>query len=277
MKTYTLFAFLITASLSFAQEFKIALKENSQFLINTEINVLTSYELGGNNMENNVRKLLTRSVTVNSKPGTQIMLTDSTKRLQVQLKANGQEVAYDSDKKDNPLIMEEAFGSQSRSVLQTTLDEHGNRILLNSTVPNSLLHIDMMSGSLANGNIYCLHTPLSGRDMAEGSKWFDSLTMKDEKASHNLSGSYKVKENSNDKIIIAFEGIQKSKGLTSQMGQDINMTGECIVSATFTADSKSGLVISYTATYDGTIYLDMAAVLIPVTVKIATRSDVSFY
>ena len=134
--------------------------------------------------------------------------------------------------------------------------------------------MDILTGALQEGSVPFFQTAFIGKSFIANSTWYDSLVTGSEKMKTTITGYYSIKSVENNIAVVLFSGVQKTIGVTEQMGQEFRMTSTNKVNAEIKVDLNTGIILSSSTIYDGIMYIDAGGMLIPVTIKTTSVSNI---
>jgi len=251
----------------YSQNVKITLEKSLRLEVTSEIQVNTISEIAGTSIENSSHRNKSQLVEVTNKQNDVFYITISVKRLVAKLQSKNDEMFFDSEKKDNPVIMVETYDTEAKSRHVAKVNSKGYLITEDTLSSNSVLMINPMTSNHQAGSIPVLHTAILNKNLKQDDKLTDSVSGIIEGMKSDISGVYTVNETLDDRMIIGFNGNQKISGFMKQAGQEISTNGNCKVNAEMTIDMRTGLIINLYAVYEGTLHMDAGGMLIPVTIK----------
>lgn len=257
----------------FSQSAKINLEKNMRMNIKNEVQVNLIYEIAGTAIENNNYKIKYQQLELINKQDDVFDVTLSVKKLVVKLKYKNDELVFDSEKNDNPLLMAEAYNKEANYLTNAKIKSNGYLRTGDSQSVNSVLSIDPMTSNIVTGCIPVLHTTINSRILKKGDKWNDSITSVIAGIKSDINGMYTVGETVNSETTIEFTGTQKISGVIKQGNNEINSGGDCTIMAEITIDMKTGLIVKLFATYEGVIFMDISGVFVPVTIKTVNQLE----
>jgi hypothetical protein len=184
----------------------------------------------------------------------------------------GQDMEYDSDKKDNSGQLAEQMGDAVGKTKLMTIDASGKVIKEDNTEKAGGGMMGMGTASLSNNSLF--YASLLGRDLKQNNTIADSVISDSEKMKSKIAGTYVVQSVENNIATILFTGTQTVSGVIEQMGQEMNMTGTSKVTAEIKMNIATGIILESKTTTDGTNNVDAMGMSIPVTLKSTTTSTV---
>lgn len=251
----------------YSQDSKIVLEKNLRIEMTSEIQVNTMFEIAGTSIENSSYRTQNQLIEVTNKQNDVFDISIAVKRLVVKLLSKNGEMIFDSEKKDNPLILAETYDKDAKVSYMARVNSMGYIIKHDTLSANSVLMIDPITSNAIAGSIPVVHTTLLNKNLKHGDKWTDSISGIIAGMKSDIGGVHTVKEKGDSQTVIEFTGIQKISGITKQAGQEISISGNCKVNAEMTLEMKTGLIVNLNAVYEGIFNMDTGSSLIPVTIK----------
>lgn len=210
----------------------------------------------------------------------------TTDRIQFSMNAMGQEMNYDSDKKeDKDGPMGKTMGKMVGAETTFTVDASGNIIKETITKPKvenkSEDEPDMMSGMLSNmgmnGASTCpaFNLFVSNKEIKIGDSFVDSSTVSDKDGKTKNSTTYTLKEVKDGKATftlvgqIAIEKKMEMQGMEMSTSSTGKSNGEMIV------DVATGLLSSKTVIMETTGTVEVQGMSIPITGKTTSKISVT--
>lgn len=273
LKQWIAAAAIIMATGSYAQTTKLALNKGQKFEVITVSKVNTVADVMGQQMENNVDNNSNEMYEVtDTRPGeTDLGLTIT--KLKANVQAMGQEMSYDSDKKDNSGPLADEMSKTVGKTKKMTVDAAGK--IIKEDKPEKEAGGGMMnmgSGSLSSISIF--YASLIGRDLSPNSTIADSVISNTDKIKSKVVGNFVVKSIENGIATIEFTGTQTTSGVIEQMGQEMSMSGSSKVSSQIKMNIGTGIILETSTTTDGSNTVEAMGMSIPVTVKSTTTTIV---
>jgi len=271
-KQIILAAAMVISMGCYAQTTTLQLSKGQKFEVITVTNLSSVAELMGQTMESTVDNNSTKVYEVIDKRNTETDISYSTTKVKANMQAMGQEMDYDSDKKDNAGPLAEQIGNTVGKVNNMTINASGKVIKEDNTEKISGGMMNMVSASLSNHSLF--YTSLLGRDLKQNNSIPDSVVVDSEKMKSKIVGSYTVQSVENNIATVLFTGTQTMNGVVEQMGQEMNMTGSGKVNAEIKLNVTTGIILESKTTIDGTNNIDAMGMSIPVTLKSTSTSTV---
>ena len=257
---------------------KLTLSKGQKIQIENNIKSVINQEMMGQSMEITIDASLVHQVEVKDKKANSYLLTSTLTKLTTNGSAMGQEMKFDSDKKED---LESETGKAIKDQLNVGMDvELGDNAKLiagikkdtNSTKGSQLLDmVNNVTGASAdetNGADAAFDIIPKGKKA--GDSWSDSTITAEIKTYRN----YTFKEATGNLATIVLNGKQITKKVVEQQGMEITvsmdgkLTGEGIV------DMRTGILKQRTTVLDGTGSAEVMGQSIPVTTKVTTITTV---
>jgi Family of unknown function (DUF6263) len=274
LKKWMAGAMLLLAAGSYAQTVKLVLPKGQKYEITTTSKVNSVANVMGQDMENNVDNTTVQGIEVKDARTNETDLAITTTKMVSNVQAMGQEMSYDSDKKDNSGPMADAMGKMIGKTKNMTVDATGK--ILKQDKADKDTEMPMMMGGGSDGGVAIFQMAFIGKDLKTGASWVDSVVNNTDKMKTTTSGTYAVVSINAEKntATISFTGTQTMSGVLEQMGQEMNMTGTSKVNTQYEVDINTGIILQSTVTNDGTMTIDAMGMSIPATTKSTTTTKV---
>lgn len=272
LKQMILAAALVTATGSYAQTTTLQLIKGQKFEVTTVTSLSSVAELMGQSMESSVDNNSTKVYEVTDKRSTETDISFTTTKVKANMQAMGQEMDYDSDKKDNSGPLAEQIGNTVGKTNNMTINAMGKVIKEDNAEKIGGSMMNMGSASLSNNSLF--YASLIGRDLKQNNSIADSVVTDSEKMKSKIVGNYVVQSIENNIATVLFTGTQTMSGVVEQMGQEMNMTGTSKVNAEIKMNVATGIILESKTTIDGSNSIDAMGMTIPVTLKSTTTSTV---
>jgi hypothetical protein len=180
--------------------------------------------------------------------------------------AMGQEMSFDSEKKDNSGPMADMLAPRINKPRSITLDTKGT-IVKQDEIEESGQGAMMGLGD-ANTTTTDLFIPaLVDRELKVGDSFTDVGTVKKEKYNSRDSGTYKITAIENGVASISYTGTQVIVATIEQMGMEMTTNSNNTVKAEMQVDVTTGLVLAKATVIESTVSIDAAGMTIPATGK----------
>lgn len=264
---------LATAFGSQAQTIKLNLEKGKKYEVTTVSKISSSASVMGQDMETNIDNTTVEAYEVKEVRANEADLTKTVTKLGMNMQSMGQDMSYDSDKKDNSGPMAEELGKMVNKVKNLTIDDGGKIIKEDKDDESATAGMTMFAGPIANG-IGLLRSDVIGKEMKGNMTWDDSTNSSGDKIKTTTVGAYTVTGIDGNIATIRFSGTQRITGTIEQMGQEMGMTGTNKVTTDLKLDLSTGLITESVTTVDGTSNIEAMGMSIPVTTKSTTTSTV---
>ena len=274
MKTNTLLLslLLLTATTSFSQTFtdKIVLSKGQKLSTSTTTSGTTSMEMMGQNMETVSESSGTTTIEVKDVTATGYKVTSTTNKLKIKTKMMGQEMNYDSDKKEDANSeIGKALGDKLKPVDEEItfsgkgLDKKG------ATEEESMQKaMESLNGSGDNGAAANFILIPAGKKA--GDVWVDSSNAN----GLSVNNTYTLQKlNGNEATVIVNTVSKLNKNVTAQ-GADVTINMSVKSSTTDIVDVATGLVKEKKTTAEGTGNISAGGQEMPMTTKMTTVTTV---
>lgn len=231
------------------------------------------------NFDNN--NTITSLVEVKNATAKDYAIESTVKRVVMTMNGMGQEMSYDSDKKEeatNEMTkkMKELVGK----VNHLTVDTKGNITASDDTTGDVAEKagggfMGGLGSGLANsgakiGTVYDLVANIPEKGIKTGETWVDSTTSKEGKTITN----FKVLEIKGNEAIVDMDGTVTQNGETEANGMTISMAVNGKIKGQYTLDVASGIVKKRSTNLDATGTMDMAGQSVPFTMKMTMEEGI---
>ena len=257
----------------YAQTLKLSLVKGTKYEVSTKMTVNSNFNVGGQDMENNVDNKTLQTVEVKETRANETDLVSVTTKMVANMDAMGQKMSFDSEKKDNSGPLAVGMGSVIGKIKNTTIDASGK--VINEEKGDLADGMGAVLGISAN-NFSILEEALIGKEMKVGNTWIDSVVNNADKMKSTTVGTYKVTAVNNDShsATITFTGNETSSGTIEQMGMEMNMSGSNKVETQFEVNLNTAVIIKMTTTSNGSSTIDAQGMSIPVTTVSITTTTI---
>lgn len=273
---FTLLTVLLIAQGIVAQSVKLSLQKGQKFRVESSTVSLSSAEVMGQSMETNVdAKSSSIYEIINTVPeGTD--LQSSITKLLITAQMMGQQMSFDSDKKDNEGPLAEVCTKLMSKPKGISLDNNGRITKQDKTDIGSGSQSLPGLGESDNATSTELFIPaLSGKELKAGDLINDTVSVKKEKYSSADTGTYTVTKIENGLASITYSGVQLVNSVLEQMGIEMNSTSNNKITAELEVDIQTGIVLSKSAVVEVQMTIDAAGMLIPVSGKTTVAIKIS--
>ncbi|MBL0335350.1 MAG: hypothetical protein IPP73_08590 [Chitinophagaceae bacterium] len=236
--------FLLTASQAFGQKPVLNLSKGQKITITTTTKASSSAQVMGQDIENKIDASATQvaDVTDVKTEGVELNLLNS--HILVSVQSMGQEMGYDSDKKDNEGPMAEVFGKYVNAPVNLTVNSEGTIIKKETKISEESAGGPSMGGFQEQlSALGCVKSRILGRDLSAGLSWHDSATTVKGKLTIKDDGNFTVVTIENGMASLTYEGTSITSGVVEQMGQEMEFAGQSKVSTKLVIDLKTGIVL----------------------------------
>lgn len=258
---------------------KLTLAKGQKIQIDNNIKSVINQEMMGQSIEITVDASLVHQVEVKEKKAASYLLSSTLTRLTTNGSAMGQEMKFDSDKKED---LESETGKAIKDQLNVSKDlelsvsaKVINGVKKDAAAPASGGQLMDMLNNVTGGNSDESNGANAAFDVLPAGKkagdtWSDSTITDEIKTYRN----YTLKEVKGNDATVLLTGKQITKKKVEQQGMEINvsmdgnLTGEGIV------DISTGLLKQRTVVMDATGSAEVMGQSIPVTTKVTTTTTV---
>lgn len=224
-----------------AQAQKIAVSKGLKVEMVSNMKMTMSLEMMGQNIDNNTETSNTTQVELKEvNPSTYLFLNTVTKML-LHTSAMGQEVNFDSDKKED---LDGPMGASMKNVLnvpqEVVVDKQGKVVeRKGDTTSGGINDMMNMSGSLLKGQPYPVLATLPGHPVKTGDTWTDSTGSP---ATFKAVTAYTIKSISKDEVVVDFTSQVAKKGTTEQQGMQIDLDMSGTVKGSSSYEAATGIL-----------------------------------
>jgi hypothetical protein len=270
-----LLAISLTGAVSLmAQPVKIGVMTGQKYKVETTTKVNSSAEVMGQTMENNIDSKNTTLYEIKGAGQDGIALQATITNMAVTANAMGQEMSFDSDKKDNSGPMADMLTTKINKAKSITLDTKGSITKQDAEEESS--QAAMMGLGDANSTTVELFLPaLVGRDLKAGDSFTDVGSVKKEKFSSRDSGTYKITAIENGVASISYTGTQVVNSTMEQMGMEMTNNSNNIVKTELQVDVTTGLILLKASVIESTVSIEAAGMTIPASGKTTVTSKIT--
>ena len=258
---------------------KLLLNKGQKIQIDNSIKSVINQEMMGQKMEIVIDANLVHKLEVKDKKDKSYLLSSTLTKLSTNGTAMGQEMKFDSDKKED---LETETGKALKDQLNVSkdveLDEKATVIKgvknIEKTPAAGGQLMDMVNnvtggaGDDSNGANAAFDVIPAGKKT--GDNWSDSTITDDIKTYRN----YTIKEIKGNIATVVLTGTQTTKKKVEQQGMEINVSMEAKLSGEGLVDMSTGLLQQRTTVMDGTGSAEVMGQSIPVTTKVTTVTTV---
>ena len=251
---------------SSAQTVKLVLNKGSKYEATT-VSISTSVsQMMGQDVESKFENTTVQTIEVKESSDKATDLVSTVSKITANTTMMGQEMNYDSDKKDNEGPLAEGFGKLVGKPRNITIDPGGKVISEDKSVDSAMGSMGMMMTNNMASIIPMIQAALVGKQLTLGSTWPDSLITNNDKLKVSIIGTYLVKQIDKNIATIGFTGLQSMTGTIEQMGQELGMKADSKISNLIQLDMNTGLVIENEYNINGTGNIDAMGMSIPITI-----------
>lgn len=271
IKKYLFIPALIFSVNTYAQTVQLSLKNGQKYELTSVTKVSSVASVMGQDMESTANTTQTEVFEVKNSMPAQTDLTTTITHMVMNSSAMGQEINFDSDKKDNTGPASEEMMKLINKPASMTIDGKG-KILKEDKSDNDA--DASFTGSNMQPRALFYHGPVIGRSLREGDTWQDSTVQKSDKMNTVIGGIYTVKKIENGIATIVFNGTSTMKGSMEQMGQAMDMNSSSKVTGETRLNTSTGIIIDSINNTDGSMTIEAGGMSIPVTIKSTTTTAV---
>ncbi len=238
------------------------------------IKMTFAMEMMGQSIDMNNNNTITSLVEVKNATDKDYALASTVKRVVTSMSGMGQEMSYDSDKKDGaPNEMGQKMGEMVGKTSNLTINTKGFITASDDTTGGGAAAkaggFMGMTGGLTNaankpGSSYDLIANLPEKTLKVGDTWIDSTVSKEGKAVTN----YKVLDIKGDEATVSMDGTVTQTGETENNGMTINLNIQGTSKGTFAMEVATGIIKKRNVLLDATGTMEVAGQSAPFTMKL---------
>jgi hypothetical protein len=276
MKKNISFIFFLTffTTLINAQQTNIAVQKGQKYRAESTLKTNSSAEVMGQSMETTADNTSITVYEITAVSENELNLQVTITKLQASTSAMGQEMSYDSDKKDNSGPLADILGAKINKPEIIVLDEKGH--ITKRDENNENQQGQMMGMNNFNATSIDLFVPaLIGKELKAGESFTDISTSKKEKYSSRDSGTYTITAIENGIASVSYSGTQEIVATIEQMGMEMISNSNNIVKAEMQVEVKTGLVVAKATVIESNVSVDISGMTIPTTGKTITTLKIT--
>ncbi len=264
----------VLSATAFAQPTQIGVQRGQKFQVESSSKVTSSAEVMGQTMENNsdTKNTIVYEVLGAGQDG--ISLQSTTTKMLVNVSAMGQEMTFDSDKKDNVGPLADALSPSINKSKSVILDVKG-AIVKQDEDATSGPALGGMGAITAAFSTDLFLPALIGKELTAGVSFTDVASQAKEKFTNRDSGTYVITAVENGVASISYKGIQISSMVMEQMGMEMTSSSNNTVKSELQVDVKTGLILVRATVIDMNISVDAGGMTIPATGQSITTVKVT--
>ncbi|MBL7746492.1 MAG: hypothetical protein JNM19_03645 [Chitinophagaceae bacterium] len=274
LKFPVLFLSCVLSTTAFAQPTQISVQRGQKFQVESSSKVTSSAEVMGQTMENNsdTKNTIVYEVLGAGQDG--ISLQSTTTKMLINVSAMGQEMTFDSDKKDNEGPLADALSPSINKSKSVILDVKG-AIVKQDEDATSGPALGGMGAITAAFSTDLFLPALIGKELTAGVSFTDVASQAKEKFTNRDSGTYVITAVENGVASISYKGIQISSMVMEQMGMEMTSSSNNTVKSELQVDVKTGLILARATVIDMNISVDAGGMTIPATGQSITTVKVT--
>lgn len=264
----------VLSTIAFAQPTQISVQRGQKFQVESSSKVTSSAEVMGQTMENNsdTKNTIVYEVLGAGQDG--ISLQSTTTKMLINVSAMGQEMTFDSDKKDNEGPLADALSPSINKSKSVILDVKG-AIVKQDEDATSGPALGGMGAITAAFSTDLFLPALIGKELTAGVSFTDVASQAKEKFTNRDSGTYVITAVENGVASISYKGIQISSMVMEQMGMEMTSSSNNTVKSELQVDVKTGLILARATVIDMNISVDAGGMTIPATGQSITTVKVT--
>ncbi len=268
---------LLQVTASNAQTVKLVLNKGSKFEATT-VSISTSVsQMMGQDIESKFVNTTVQTIEVKDSRDKATDLVSTISKITANTNMMGQEMNYDSEKKDNVGPLADGFDKLVGKPRNVTIDPSGKVINEDKSVDSATGAMGMMMTNNMTSVIPMIQAALVGKQLTPGSSWPDSLITNSNKLNVSITGTYLVKQIDKNIATIGFTGLQNMTGTIEQMGQELGMKADSKITNLIKLDMNTGLVIENEYNITGTGNIDAMGMSIPITITSKVNNKITTF
>lgn len=252
-----------------AQKIAVAKGQKLETVIATKMNM--SMEMMGQTMDNTMESTNTVEAEVKDNSASAITLTNTLKKVLVSASMMGQDISFDSDKKeDMDGQMGQALKGKVGVPTEIKLDA-GGKITEAPAVQGEKNPINDVAGvgfNMVKGQQFPLLIPGNGKALKVGDTWTDSTVTAEAK---NVS-NYTVKEIKDGAIVLSITGTFTQNGKMEQQGMEMQMNMSGNIKGEASYEATTGWLRNDAKNIDIKATIDVMGQSVPLTMTVVTTS-----
>jgi hypothetical protein len=264
--TGLLAAGLLMSSGLVAQTVKLTLAKGTRYEVLSTVKATSKANVMGQDMETNIDSKSDYLYQVKESRSTEFDISQTLSKMSLSATMMGQEMNYDSEKKDNNAQLAEAMGGEVGKTRNLTLNKDGAIVKTDAVEKKEGDMMTAMLSSAATGENEVLLVPsLLNRNLKVGDQWQDSSSTKTEKMTVKNTGVYTVKAIDKGIAQLSYGGMQQSTATMEMQGMELISNGNNKVSAELQVDMKTGVLIERKTTITLDVTVEAGGMSIPST------------
>lgn len=268
-------ALFITVN-SFAQKTKIIVSKDQKFKVESVTNMNSSAEVMGQSMESTVDNKTTTLVEVTDVDRNEIKLKSTITNMVATSNSMGQQMSFDSDKKDNSGAMADMLSPKINKARKIVIDEKGSVIKREGDDMGDDGQMAMMGLPVGDESVIELFiSALIGRELKAGDVIPGIVTTAKDKFNSKDSGTYTVTSVENGIASISYTGTQIVNATVEQMGMEMQTTSNNAVKSELQMDINTCLVLLRATVIEMNVTIDVGGISIPATGKTTVTTKIT--
>lgn len=261
-----LIVFMLASFKASSQATKIQVLKGQKFMVETTNKTTSSAEVMGQTMENNIDSKNTTVYEITNGNGDGYDLQVTITKIQLNATSMGQQMTFDSDKKDNEGPVTDALSGVVNKPKAVTIDAKGN--ITKQEAEESNMNMMMgggMSGSQTTTELFI--PAFIGKELKSGDSFTATSSVSKDKMSSKDSGTYTITKIEDGVATASYAGTQVVTATMEQMGMEMTTNSNNIVKSELMVDLKTGLVLMKAMVTESTVSVDAGGMTIPATGK----------
>jgi hypothetical protein len=268
------FVHLLNSVTAHAQLIKIEVKEGNKFIVEKTTITTNSAQVMGQTMENKADLTSTTVYEVVVAKADGFDLQSTLTKMKINASIMGQDMNFDSDKKDNKGPVAKEFNNLINKPSSISINPKGEIIHNNK---KKLAILEMLEQGTAENEIATdIYIPaLINKELKAGYSFPETSMQTKEKHSSKDSGMYTITGIDNGIASVSYTGKQFTTGVMEQMGMEMTTSSNNTVTKQFWVDIKTGIVLMQRSTIDAATDINAGAMVIPSTSKTITTINIT--
>ena len=246
---------------SYAQTVKLVLVKGEKYEQTSITAVKSVSSIMGQEMESTANTTTVEIFEIKNVSATEINLTTTIKRMIVNSTGMGQEMNFDSDKKDNTGPGAEELAKMVGKIKNVTIDGSGKVIKEDKEESNPVNPM-----GTGKSGISIINAEFIGKQIKAGMSWPSTVSVDTGAIKTNTTGTYTI-QSVNDQTHIAaieFKGTTTLTGTMEQMGQEMDIKSTNKVTGQLQVDLNTGIILENNTTTTGNMTIETSGMSIPI-------------
>ncbi len=261
-------ALSMSITMANAQKIILNLNKDQKFKVETTVDSKSVMSAMGQEIENLGESKNITTVKIINAESKSFTLSQTLTKAMAKVTAMGQEMSYDSDKKNNEGPIADEMQKQFNKEYLIIIDGLGNVTKKPENSESSTLSPTSMLSGNNSTDIAIINQSFLNNDIKIGNSWTDSTLNEGENMKTKVVTNCKVISIENEIATISIEGSNTTSGVMEIMEQQMNITTDSKITGAIKVNIKTGILIESNSTSTGTSALEVNGMTIPGTVEI---------